>query len=161
MPYGWNQAARKLTEKSEWANCLLAWACLPALVPEYPQNTPRNAGLIPFDRNRTWHRIELSGVKDNYISGWIYGSTTFSNSKTVLCGEAHWAYTGLHSLGHLPVTDESFSDWEMYKVIFVGLPRAKVIQDGRSWGRVRWAWGHYQRAGLDDGEDAAKNPWAD
>lgn len=52
----------------------------------------------------------------------------------------------------------------MYKVMFVALCLAKVIQD---WGRadgergVEQMWGHYQRAGLDDGEDAAENPWAD
>lgn len=49
----------------------------------------------------------------------------------------------------------------MYEVIFVGLPLAKAIQDGQSWGGLKRAWDHYQRAGLDDGEDAAKNPWAD
>lgn len=28
-----------------------------------------------------------------------------------------------------PITDESFSDWEVYRVIFVGLPLAKVTQE--------------------------------
>lgn len=40
--------------------------------------------------------------------------------------------------------------------VFAGLPRAGVTQPGAEL--REGGWGHYQRAGLDDGEDAAENP---
>lgn len=133
-------------------------ARLSVLMSQQPENTPRNAELTPFDRHRAWHRIGLSGTTDNYISGWIYSSETFKNSKTVLCWEA---CTGSIHLGtFLSLMKASLTE-KCTKRSFVALPLAKVTQ---GWGKaegVEWVQGHYQRAGLDDGEDAAKNPWAD
>lgn len=128
LPGNWQQSLNEQAASQS--------ACLSVFVHGQPQNTPRGAELTPFHRNRAQHRIGRSGTTDNYVSGWIYGSETFKNRKTVLCWEACWAHTGLHSLGHLPVTDESFSDWEMYKEIFVALPLAQVTREGtelRGW----------------------------
>lgn len=140
MPYGWNQAARKLTEKSEWASCLSAWACLPVLVPEYPQNTPRDTELISFDRNRACTRLGLLVLQITIFLG-VFMVVQFFKIAGLCCAEklAEHKQAGLHSLEHLPVTDTSFSDCKVYKGIFVGLTLAKVTQDRHRAGSGGWS----------------------
>lgn len=81
------------------------------LVPEYPQNTPRNTEFIPLGRNTACTGLSFLALLIITFLG-VSMIEQFFQKARLCCVEKPAGHTqaGLHSLEHLLVTDESFSD---------------------------------------------------